>query len=260
MEEQILDQASELNADYLEQIINSKTTFYIDIECIIDYRITALLCLMTEEEYVYIQIGLFKYNTTYNPSTMNSFPNVSVTDEMIDEFLGRIKDGTASELEKLRFAQRLQRYDYYDTFLDYVRASKNQSRLAEVPDKITIVIGKNDKPVHSFLTDNLIRGFRSAVGECEVIVTDLPLEEMPDPEVLSFSHFSIRDFEKFINFDNVSRLVASKDILGVSIHTYPFITRENKTLTQRQMLINMEQAMNVLFDFKYVNMRIRTNE
>lgn len=246
-----MDNLMQMGEEHIQALHATSTTFYADIECFIDFRLSALLCLMKgEEDYNIIKNNISVYVNRTAPSIESYFPGISITDKQVDEFLNN-----PTNLEA--YAYYLQWTDYFDVFVDFVKGLHNKNILSGANEPIKIIIGSNDKPCPKFVVAKILGVLSNHVSGARVEVRRKGISELTTAELHKFDHFSIMDFEKTMNEPHWGKVMESGALNGVSIHAYPFVTETESTLSPDELLGNTSTLFEQLFDFNYMNMRVR---
>lgn len=249
-----------LGKQYMDALFEGIHSFYVDIDYLLDIRFTALLCLMTPEDYEIIKSHMKRYNTAYTKGVVEHFPGVSVTEEQIDSFL--------KNPDSLALTSRMQYTTYFDIYLDFIKNEYIKSKLSSSnSETTTIIVGCKGLPIpkaHRIYVAETISNYISNGGKITVI--NGGLDTLSKWDMQKIFHFAVSDLEATLNNPVFSKLWESGLINGRHFHVKPVVYTKDaptdpahpgKKLTHVEQLQKTCEVLNILFDFEYVQARIR---
>jgi hypothetical protein len=239
---------SDVGRDSVEALFKEVNPIYCDMECLLDYRFTALLCLMTEADYEIIKANMNVYNDRSTLSTVKSFPGISVTDDMITEYLKK-------PTNLAEYAIKLQATSYVKIFTNFARGINNKNFLNGHKNPLQIYIGCNGLPTPMIFVKQVEKMLSDNIPGLSLQFTPHGIVEYPKGLARTFKHFSIYNFEKTIGNDNFNMHLADGSIAFTSVHAFPFITSKQPG-DPITLLANQNLFLNIVFDFNYEEMDV----
>lgn len=249
-----------LGKQYMDALFEGIHTFYVDIDYLLDVRFTALLCLMTPDDYTIIKSNMEKYNTSYTKGVVEHFPGISITEEQIDSFL--------KNPDPLALTARMQYTTYFDIYLDFIKNEYIKNKLSSSnKEPIMITIGCKGLPIpkaHRIYVAEMVSSYLANGGK--IVVIDGGLDTMSKTDMQKIFHFAVSDLEATLNNPVFSKHWESGLFNGRHFHVKPIVyTKETpmdpenpgKKLTPVEQLQKTCEVLNILFDFEYVQARIR---
>jgi hypothetical protein len=246
----IHDVSEALGKEYMEAMFTCVNRFYVDLEYLIDFRLTALLCLMTPSDYDIVCTNIENYNNRTSLSTVASFPGVSVSDEQITEFL---KNPANLEL----YATRLQYTNYFSVLLDTLRSQNVKNKLSgHKESRIHLWIGNSGFPLNKLHADYLLDTVVGYVPGVKVTITNTGLLGYSQTLLQSIQNFSLYNVEAVFNHPNFNANITSGLFAGRVINACPFITRDTEGLPDDELIRSSEELLNLFFDFNYIRAKV----
>lgn len=246
-----------LNREYMEGARKVKSNIYFDIACLIDFKMTALLCVIDPEEYDVIKLNLPFYNIRTSTEIVKYFPGLSVVEADVTTYLN---DMAHDETKMLRFVRFLQYTEYLEMAIIMLTMIETSNLTVDNTSRINLTIGGTTWPTPSGALDHITDMVNRAVPTTRVMYNQTPLIEGSVEYVSSFEHFSLLELEPAMNAPNFSQNIKTGKFLGLSIHSHPFVTVDNPKIDNADQLENLSKLMNLFFDYLPVLIRIRTNE
>lgn len=247
------DVADALGKQYMESLFAGTYRFYVDIEFMIDFRLSALLCLMTESDYDIVKKHMAKYNARWDMHTVKYFPGISVTEEAIDAYL---KEPTNLSM----WTNRLQCTTYFDVYLDLLKGNfvKNHLSGSEGLETFEVTIGCNDLPLprlHRELIVNRILEYTR--NEAQVSVTRQGIKDYSASRIERTQHFSLYDLQTVLASKGFATNVESGLFNGRSINAFPILYTPDDNFTPVQQFNETSERLNLFFDFEYITTKVR---
>jgi hypothetical protein len=246
--EQRLEQ---LKKEYCEAAFVPLHTLYVDLEMLQDFRIGALLSLITTEpEYQYILHRLPSYGGRYDNNTMKHFPVITdITDSDID-----------NRLADVNYHSRLARtspmtlaFDILKELIAYMHCSNR--RCEREKDRLTITIGTNsviyDQAAKKIFIDTLTKHDKYL----DVTFLNRPLWKIEPELIFKFDIYMFYNLATFMQQKAICESVCEKTaLLRKRVYAYPILEKEpTAELTAEEMLHNTKLVMDVVCDFVYVD-------
>lgn len=258
MDQQIKDAhdvSEALGREYMETLFVRTNRFYVDMEMLVDFRLTALLCLMTKDDYEIIRKNenMVAYNARHDNDTVKYFPGVSVTNAQITEWLKNPTDN-------MLLLQRLQFTTYFEQFMDIVRSNNVKNYLSGEGEPIVLFIGRNHKPLTALGQKYIVAHLMQYVSNMDLRITEGGLVDYTKEIIESFHHYSIFNLEQTVQHRRISEYIGSGVLLGKQIYAFPFINRNpvNEKLSDAEIIETTTQFLNGLtIDFDYVTIKVK---
>ena len=245
-----------LNEEFMDNIIHPKMALYYDIRCFVDFKMTALLTLVSEEDYKHIVNLLGVYNDRVKDTITEYFPLIKVTEEDVENLLKRIGSGTASRQEQVKFAIMTQYTSYFHNSMMMLRSYQMRKKLNKIKEPIMVMIGGEGMPVQKHLSTHILSIIREILPDGDVVFVPGKLTEQDTEVILSFDHITTYDFEHLITNNKFGKLMAEKELHGISFHVREQLTQNKSGLTNKQLLENLEHLMQHAYDFNYIKVRV----
>lgn len=249
-DQQIPEFFADMSREYFEDMFNPCHNLYIDLEMLQDFRLGALLCLITTEpEYQYIQYRLKEYNDRFNLNTMEHFPVItSVTEEDITTYI----DDKKNHLTLARVSPMTDLYAMMPEFLRAVRLVN--LKCSSQHDLLTITLGTDsviyDKPAKT----TLINVFKKLDTRLNVDIINRPAWEMDNASILGNELFLVHDMTQFFNHKVISNYVFNSEVFtSKRILAHPVVETEDKEgHTDIQKLQATRDFLTIYCNFEYI--------
>jgi hypothetical protein len=245
------DVAEAMGKEYMESMFVGTHRFYADIEFLVDFRLTAVLCLMTKKDYGIIKKNMQQYNARTDNETVKYFPKLSVTEEAIDTFL--------AEPNLSALSVRLQYTTYMEQFLDLLRGTNNRNHLSSsTNERFEVQIGCNNLPLPTIHRQHIVDRISGYVGEnVSIQITRDGICDYSSQAVARIQHFSLYDFENVVNTKTFAEHISTGLFFGRTISAFPFIPKPDEDLTKEELLISTIHTLNWFFDFEYITTKVQ---
>ena len=242
----------------MEDIVAPVGVLYVDLDCFFDFRIGALLSLISsKEEYDYLLANLSNYNDRREDKVMKYFPKLKFTDEDIYAFM----QDTDNHAKLERISPPTDYYKYFFKFGDAVLGNNRMGSDANVVPQL--FIGSGDVKLSLEGKDKLIACLKKELSYWNITITDPQIYDYGEEIVTTLDHMSIYKLGKFMEHGRFQPLLEAGTLLvHKSLHTFPFIEEVqdvkpgDEKLTDDQILQNTEIVFNAFCDFKFVIMDI----
>lgn len=233
-----------------ESMIKYTNPIYIDIDCLLDIRLTALLCLMTESDYEIIKDRIDLYNVRRTKSTCEVFKGISITDNDIDNYLKDI-------IDIKKFIAVMQSKAYMSELVMDLKSITNRNYLSGNKKPLDIYIGCNNHNIPEIIIIKIVNYIKKHVQNCDIVATTNGLIDYDDQLINKFKFMVIDDFETVINNPKFYQFITDGTFLGVSLCASPYVTKQDHPGDKRLLINSTEYFLNGLFDFKYISLRVR---
>jgi hypothetical protein len=250
--EALIDQ---FRQEYFKPSFTVVKNIYIDIEVLQDFRLGALLCLIsTEEEYKYIKhvIGSAQsqYQLRLDDVTMKYFPAItSITDSDIDAFIAdRRRHKALVKMSPMTFMFS-ELPNIFRTIMLRNMAVKDHSK-----DGVTLYIGTNSV---NYDNEDLIKLCRSIIVHTpsfKIEMFNKPISEIGVP-LPSYEIIFIENVKRFVEDIRHHSVLFDESLpMGdVSVFGYPLLEKQVFSDTElNKLLANTELFMNVYTKFNYI--------
>ena len=225
-------------------------SLYIDLEAIQDFRLGALLNLIsTEEEYLHIQQQIpLDYEERIDDVTMKYFPAItSVTDVMINEY---IKNPTNHRAVIAASPMTLS-YALLPELIGQIH--KGNSKSAETNKTLELTIGTNSVIYDKAAKDSLIADMHSFCPSVKITILNRSLAGMEEERYASFSLYLIYDMKLFFKEPKIAALFTEDAAFqSAYILALPLLETDLEgTETEAELLTNTQIALNMYCEFGY---------
>lgn len=234
--------------DFMESMFLSRTIYYVDLDYFFDFRLTALLCLMSEVDYEILKPCMFLYNNRTRPGTVEHFPGIGITDEQIDVYLADIPD-------MQEYAQKLQTTEYFIAFSELMRGWNVKNKLSGEKQSMTLLIGRKGYalPTHHY---NILKSYLlDRVPDLDIRFVEGGVGNQHSQFIDHVHHVSVTDLREFTNSPSVQPYIEDGTIIGKSIHTLPMVLEPEENITDKELLVNTNDYFNTYFEFEYIAAR-----
>lgn len=248
-EQDAADVADMLGKEYMESLFVCLYKYYADVELFIDFRLTAILCLMSAEDYDIVRKCIGKYNSRTTYDTVKYFPGLSITEEQIDDFL--------EDPELLVYTERMQSTTYVEQFIEMLKANDIKNRLSGHEEVLEVYIGCNQQPVPHIHSKQLMEMILEQIPTAKVYITREGVDEYPQARMVGLQHFSVYNLERILNTPAFNAHVESGLFAGRGLVSPTRITRTNPGMTNKEVFEYTSELLNMFFDFNYITPKVR---
>lgn len=255
----MMETVDQIGQEYIETMFMQTNMIYTDARYLIDFELTALLCLMNEEEYPLILKQIENYNARSSRGLFDTFKGLHVSQEQVDAFL--------KNPDKLMYAHRMQYTSYFEYFLDCLRTWNTRNHLnSEDPQPMTVYVGYGSYPFPMMHRAFVVEKIKQFAPDAIVLLTDRTIESYPDHLFRELQHFSIFDVESTFNHPHVMKQIQAGALNGKGLHTFPFVNPipknqipkgvKREELSDEARLTRENSFMNLFFNFEHVRAKV----
>ncbi len=245
---------SELADSYFRSQTPAIKVLYLDIRCLQDFNMGALLNLInSEKEYQYVLDNIETYNKRNNLNIMEYFPKLDITEDQIKNYI----NNEENHRHLLLSSPMTDYYKYFSTFISAIDFNNKHS-----PDHVTphIYIGSPIIKLSFEEKQRLMFPIKQFALDYFITITDCGVEDYDDLILKSIDHYTVLDFNDLMTNKRLGALMHNGEIVvNKSVHAYPIITTKDSDLTDEQLLENTEIVYKYVCDFKYVTMALSVN-
>lgn len=250
MEGQIpTDLLEKVQKAYFEGDFSPIHYIYADLEALQDFRLGALLCLITTEpEYDYIQHRLPEYNGRFDDCTMKYFPIITdITDKDIDAHIAN----PDNHLVLARVSPMTIAYDLLPELI--VQMHMNNSRCGD-SKRIELTIGTNSVRYGNQEKQNLANALTANDGFLDVTILNRPLTEIEHEVMMQFNVHLWYDVAKYLRDQVIGHEFGEESsFFEKRIFALPLLeTIPKEGETAEQLLANTKAVLDVCCSFAYV--------
>jgi len=245
------DVLSELANNYFTSIMPVINTVYIEMDCLQDYNLGALLSIIdTEEQYIYILKQISKYSKRNNFNIMEYFPELDYTESDIAKFI-------ANPDNHLILSRISPMTNYYKHFTKFIRCIESQNNKTNGTNKPTLTIGCNRVILNDSVKYNITIPITTLLPNWNISIRDTDCTTYSEVFLSSIDHFTVMNICDMMQDTRLGKLMTSgKMLLGKSVHMFPLITNAVDGLTDKQLLENSEIYYSQICDLSYVDMGV----
>ncbi len=244
------DVLDKLSQDYFKAIFRPVNTVYIDLETMQDFRLGALMQLITTKvEFEYIHAKMEDYNGRFDDKTMTYFPALKdITDEAIDAF---IADTTNHRVLSRLSPMAL----FYDLVPELLAQLNMINQRCEGNNKdVSITIGTGSVIYDQLAKRNLISTFLRFDPTLTVEVLNRPLPKMEEELIGTFDMYAIYDIKSMLYDPRMMKVVGEElGLIDAKVLGYPLLEEElQENETAEDLLVNTKTMLNVYCNFEYL--------
>jgi hypothetical protein len=239
----------EAASEVVESFFLETNPIYCDIRCLFDFRITALLCMCSPEEYEIIKRYKEAYNNRVTLDTVSYFKGISIQEHQIDEFLKDIPDRDL-------FDFRMQKCSYLKMFLAILKGYNTKNFLSGHKTPIRLVMGQNGLVLSEKMQHHIQRIFSANITGINLTFTSTGILDYAEQAIGEFKHFTVYNIEEFLNHPKVGRLLSNATILGVKLHAPPLITKSYTEGSWKTLLENTAISLELFSEFEYIHLQV----
>lgn len=240
----------EIRKAYFESDFTPMYHIYADLEALQDFRLGALLNMITTEpEYDYIIHQLPKYIGRFDDHTMKYFPVIEdITDKDITKF---IKDSNNHSL-LTRISPMTSAFDLLPEFITQMHMCNH--RCSEEKKRINLTIGTSSVIYTQSEKQNLIKLLTSMDGFLDVTIINRPFTKLEEETMFSFNVYLWYDIANYMRHPKVLQAMGEDNVFfNKKVFALPIL--ENTPMegqTVEDLLVNTKVVLDVCCDFEYV--------
>lgn len=253
MEQAIAQLTSDAAHEYFKQSVTTINNLYIDMEVLQDFRLGALLNLITTQaEFDYILFRLGEYSKRLDERVMCYFPAIdTITDEDIDAFIV-----DSSNHRKLGYISPMTQ-----VYQDIPGLANSILKLNEfAPDGIQLLtfhIGINSIVLDPDLKQNIINQFKKLGNDIKIVLYDTSLSEINKEVFETFDMFIVNNIKTFMYDKTIQKYLSDGLFFNKRLLTHPYMedsTGDKKVDEQR--FHNTKIMLDVYCDFDYIERKV----
>jgi hypothetical protein len=250
----IVSQAvGEASEEYFRAKFVPIRNIYLDIEVLQDFRLGALLHLITTQtELDYIRYRLKDYSNRLGSETMRYFPAIKdISEKDLDECIAN-KDKHRSLVVISPTTE------FYMGLPDMIRhINENNSRCATEVYHVNIHIGTNSVILDQDLKENIIFQFKNFDKTLNTIIYNRPLSGMEEEIIRNIDITAVDNIKQFTNDPVIRKHFSDSDFLNKQVLAHPYIDVELlEGETSEQLLSNTKTMLDVYCDFDYIQRKV----
>lgn len=252
MNSKLDEDLNKLSEDYLSSQSAAINVLYVEMDCFQDYRLGALLCMITnEEDYKYVLSNIDNYNTRVSKKVMEYFPKLDITDNEIAAYIA----DTNNHSRLANISPMTDYYKYFNKFSTVVESNNKLSPEASIP---TLYLAMPTVKLPATYKKQLIDSLQFHLRGWNIQYTTTGIKDYCEILMQSIKHFTIYDIEDVLKDEGIQKLLEQGKVLAdSSVHAFPLITTtDNIELSNEQLFENTELILGMVCDFKYVTMRV----
>lgn len=242
----------EIGQEYINSMFVPMDTLYVDLEYILDVRLTALLCLASSEEYAVICKQMNKYDLRFTEKPTEVFSGISITEQDIDAFL--------KKPDRLLYASRMQYTSYFSYLLDMLKMWDVRNHMVQTRDKvapITIYIGYNDLPLPLMHREFILGNIQKYCPKATVRFTAKSLKDYSKELALQIKHYSIYNLGELLNQPTIQEFISNGLLNGKGLHAFPLIDPTIKSkLPNQARLDGLRDRLALFCNFEYIRAKV----
>ncbi len=241
----------------MEEEFKDYSNIYVDIECLLDLKLTALLSICTEEEYHTILPHVANYNV--DVATERFLTLLDMTPHNIETIQAIIKKPTDVD----RYTYMMQGKTTLNRIIDILR--ENVQHLNKNTGSVTVGCG------NKFIPDgvqHVIRKTLNVSGQIQVRFVKQTLEELSEYDMLTHSMFFIYDIEHTHAANHKIQLILGEGkFFGKLVFSHPMLSiseeqlrKDNPNVTDpmffdsKAILQRQAELFSTLCEFNYLPM------
>jgi len=245
--EEVMD---ELRNAYFEGEFTPMYHIYADLEALQDFRLGALLCLITTEpEYDYIQHQLSEYNGRFDDCTMKYFPIIKdVSDKDITDFIANPDNHrTLAKVSPMTLAYDLLSESIMQMHMNNSRCTKDLKHIELMIGTSTVIYSQQEKNV-------LIAALTEMDRFLDITVLNRSLPEIEYETMMQFDVHLWYDSAKYLRNPTIFQELGEKtSFFEKKIFALPLLENEPREgETEEQLLANTKAVLDVCCSFAYV--------
>lgn len=243
MDKNLTQKIDQLSNDYFQNEFKVIERVYIDLACIYDFKIAALIqMLRTEAEYSYVIAKLPIYEGHYNRSIETCFPVLNISDKQIAEFIANPKNH-----ELLSLAAPIT--NLYDQIPDLIKLFNNHNRKMDKSRDLQFFFNCRDFVYDPKMQQSLTKAIQGIDPHVIVRFMNEKYNVIATDFILNMDAFIIEDVQSFIDVPQLAKLMFSEGCLQnkivVALLQIPPEHLTDKTIPIAAKIIETEATMSL---------------
>lgn len=249
----IQEMLSQLSQNYFDTVFKSINVCYFDLDCLFDFKLTALLqFISTETEYKYILSKIPSYNESFTRSIESCFPVLKVTNAMIDDFIADPKNHTL--LSKVSLPTSV--YGEIPQFIELIKKTNNKPNQDR---HIKFIFNNRLFPYSLAAQHEMVVKIRElySVNQFEFINTKY--QDLNSDRLEAIDLFVLDNFLEFFKIETVLKLMDKGKFIEKEINTPMRVEPEllnDTSVSVYQRLVETIGLMNLSCNFRYLNWEV----
>jgi hypothetical protein len=249
-EEQAFNNIAE---EYFQAKLKPIRNVYIDIEVLQDFKIGALLNLITTQaEYDYILYRIAEYSKRITDETMRYFPIIkNISDEDLDAFI-------VDKENHRKLVVISPTTNFFMGIPDMIRhINEANTRSPHENKHVHFHIGTNSVILDQDLKNNILFQFKKFDNTLNITIYNRPLSEMEEALIKNIDITVIENIKRFTHDPIIRKHLSDSAFFDKRILAYPYIDVEPiKGETVDQLLNNTKVMLDVYCDFDYIERKV----